>query len=61
MTWESRSNKNLFGWEKRHRRATLAALLAFPEFKLGTLAPKIMVLNGGARGPWYVVTEQRRH
>jgi hypothetical protein len=60
MSWESRSNKNLFGWEKGQRKASLAIICSWPELKLGNLAPGIMVLNGGARGPWYVVAERGR-
>lgn len=60
MTWETRSNKNLFGWEKGQRKVSLAIIRSWPELKLGNLAPRIMVLNGGVRGPWYVVTEGKR-
>jgi len=59
MNWESRSNKNLFGWYPASRRPrSLTVLRSWPELKLGDLAPKIMVLNGGARGPWYMTTER---
>ncbi len=59
MNWESRSPKNLFGWEKPHRKATLAIIRSWPELKLGDLAPKILVFNGGCAGPWYIVAERK--
>jgi len=58
MNWESRSPRNLFGW-KGDRRKALTALRMLPELKLGNLAPQIMVYNGGARGPWYIVAERK--
>jgi hypothetical protein len=61
MNWESRSNKNLFGWHPASSRPrSLTILRSWPELKLGPLVPGIMVLNGGANGPWYVVTERRQ-
>jgi hypothetical protein len=40
---------------KRQRRASLDAVRKFPVLKLGPLALKIMVFNGGCAGPWYLV------
>lgn len=60
MTWESRSPKNLFGWEPHQRKRSLAIIRSWPKVALGDLAPRIMVFNGGVTGPWYVVTERRK-
>jgi len=59
MNWESRSNKNLFGWERHQRKGSLAIIRSWPELKLGNLAPRILVLNGGANRPWYIVAERK--
>ncbi len=60
MRWEAHSARNLFGWERHQRKSSLAIIRSWPELRLDGLTPRIVALNGGARGPWYVVTERRR-
>jgi len=41
-------------------RRQLLRLRGYRKMILGPLAPRILVLNGGCRGPWYVVTESKK-
>lgn len=59
MTW-----KPILRRERRRKafadaKASLAIIRSWPELKLGDLAPRILVLNGGAVGPWYIVAERK--